>query len=76
MPKEMDKCIRKIEVKIKKGKIPTTFKDKTTGEIKKSSPYAICRSGVKKYQNKNKRSQKDNYFFFLSFQATNPIAIK
>jgi len=55
MPKKLDRCVKKIKKKIKKGEIPKTYKYR--GKRKKTSPYAICRASLKK---KKKRKSKLN----------------
>ncbi len=47
MPEKLDKCVVDVEKKIKKGELAKTYKDKETGEIKKTNPYAICKAKIK-----------------------------
>lgn len=42
MPKKLEKCVKKVEKKIKSGEIKKVF------EGKKSSAYAICKASLKK----------------------------
>tara|TARA_Y100000310_G_scaffold345669_1_gene468024 strand:- start:5901 stop:6047 length:147 start_codon:yes stop_codon:yes gene_type:complete len=46
MPKKLDKCVRNVEKKIKKGEIAKTYKEK--GKRKKTSAWAICIAALKK----------------------------
>jgi hypothetical protein len=47
MPEKLDKCVKEIEKKIKKGELEKEYTDKETGEKKKTNPYAICRAKIK-----------------------------
>ncbi len=47
MPKKLDKCVKEINKKIKKGKLSKLYKDKISGKTKKTNPYAICRAKIK-----------------------------
>ena len=48
MPAKLDRCVADVKKKIKKGELEETYKDKETGETKKTNPYAICQAKVKK----------------------------
>ncbi|MHA1703918.1 MAG: hypothetical protein ACTSWK_16810 [Promethearchaeota archaeon] len=48
MPKKLDRCVKEVAKKIKKGEIAKTYKDKKTGKREKSNPYALCKSKIKK----------------------------
>lgn len=47
MPEKLDKCVEEVEKKIEEGEISKEYKDKKTGETKKSNPYAICKAKIK-----------------------------
>lgn len=44
MPAKLDRCVKKVEKKIKKGEIPKTYVEK--GKRKKTSAWAICRAAL------------------------------
>jgi|TARA_B100001971_G_C18140806_1_gene510295 hypothetical protein len=46
MPAKLDKCVRDVEKKIKKGEIAKTYKKK--GKRKKTNAWAICTASIKK----------------------------
>jgi hypothetical protein len=48
MPAKLDRCVADVKKKIKKGELKKTYKDKATGKRKKTNPYAICNSKIKK----------------------------
>lgn len=48
MPKKLDRCVKDVEKKLKKGEMAKTYKDKETGKRKKTNPYAICKASLKK----------------------------
>lgn len=47
MPEKLDKCVKEIKKKVKKGELKKTYVDKETGKTKKTNPYAICRVRIK-----------------------------
>ena len=47
MPKKLDRCVEEVEEKLEKGELKKTYKDKETGETKKTNPYAICKAKIK-----------------------------
>jgi len=42
MPAKLDRCVKKVEKKIKKGEIAKTYKK--GGKRKKTSAWAICKA--------------------------------
>lgn len=46
MPDKLDRCVEKVEKKIKKGEIDESYVDEE-GEKQSSNPYAICKSKIK-----------------------------
>jgi len=50
MPKKYDRCVKKVKARIRKGKIPKTYKKNNVR--KKSNPYAICKASMKKSKRK------------------------
>ena len=48
MPKKLDRCVKDVKKKVKKGELDKTYKDKATGKRKKTNPYAICKASLKK----------------------------
>jgi len=47
MPAKLDRCVKDVKKKIKKGEVAKTYKDKKTGKRVKSNPYAICKAKIK-----------------------------
>lgn len=47
MPAKLDRCVKDVEKKVKKGELSKTYKDKETGERKKTNAYAICNAKIK-----------------------------
>lgn len=47
MPEKFDNCVKKVEEKVEKGELKKTYRDKKTGETKKTNPYAICKARFK-----------------------------
>jgi len=47
MPEKFDRCVEDVKKKIKKGELTKTYKEKGTGETKKTNPYAICKAKIK-----------------------------
>jgi len=45
MPVKLDRCVREVNEKIKKGKIKKKYVDKK-GKVKKTSAWAICRAAI------------------------------
>ena len=46
MPAKLDKCVKEVEKKIKKGEIKKTYKEK--GKTKKTNAWAICKAALSK----------------------------
>ena len=46
MPAKLDRCVKAVEKKIKKGEIPKTYKE--GGKRKKTSSWAICNAALGK----------------------------
>lgn len=46
MPKKLDRCVKAVEKKIKKGEIPKTYKE--AGKRKKTNAWAICNAALSK----------------------------
>ena len=46
MPAKLDRCVKEVEKKIKKGEIAKTYKK--SGKRKKTSAWAICKATLKK----------------------------
>lgn len=46
MPEKLDRCVKKVEKKIKKGEIPKTYKK--SGKRKKTNAWAICNASLSK----------------------------
>lgn len=45
MPAKLDRCVKAVEKKIKKGEIPKTYKER--GKRKKTNAWAICKAALK-----------------------------
>lgn len=46
MPAKLERCVKAVEKKMKKGEIPKTYKEK--GKTKKTNAWAICKSALSK----------------------------
>jgi len=46
MPKKLDKCVKEVSKKIKKGEVAKTYTEK--GKRKKTNPWAICKAALSK----------------------------
>ena len=46
MPKKLDRCVKEVEKKIKKGEISKTYK--SCGKKKKTNAWAICKAALNK----------------------------
>ena len=46
MPAKLERCVKDVEKKIKKGEIAKTYKEK--GKRKKTSAWAICKTALSK----------------------------
>jgi len=46
MPKKYDRCVKEVKKKIRKGQIKKTYMK--AGKRVKTSPYAICKSAMKR----------------------------
>ena len=44
MPKKLDRCVKEVEKKIKKGEVAKTYK--TKGKRKKTNAWAICKAAL------------------------------
>ena len=51
MPKKLDRCVKEVKKKMKKGEIDESYVDEE-GEKQQSNPYAICKAKIK---NKRKK---------------------
>ena len=50
MPAKLDRCVKEVNKKIKKGEIPKTYKKGKKTE--KTSAWAICKSAISKKKKK------------------------
>ncbi len=44
MPKKLERCVKEVNKKIKKGEVAKTYKEK--GKRKKTSAWAICKAAL------------------------------
>ena len=57
MPKKYKSCVKKVQQRLKAGKIKKTYRDEA-GRRKKTSPYAICGAVQRAKFQKMKRKDK------------------